>query len=171
MEPVVQESPQTSSDGSGQKESPTASTVTEHDKPASKKAYYVMVTLFICAVILAVGHHLFYSYLDGRQLDQIFVSQAWITRSGNAFAFAFKTVLVAGLAIAYCQVLWYCVRRQAFRIGSLDSMFSVLTDPLGLLNIDLLRRTTILSILAALSWFLPLAAIFSPGALTGYIPV
>jgi hypothetical protein len=109
---------------------------------------------------------MFYSRINNRPIAQLPISQSWVTRASNALAFLFKTVLVSAIGIAYSQRLWFSARRQAIRIGSIDAMFQILTNPLMFFNIDIFRKTSILFGLAAVSWLLPLSAIVSPSALT-----
>jgi len=131
------------------------------------KPYITMVSLFTSGLALAVGHHLLYSRLNGRQLAQVSVSQAWVIRAGTAFAFAFKTVLVSAIGAAYCQLFWHSVRRKSIRIGSLDAMFALLKEPMAFFKFQFAKKTALLFVMAVLAWLLPLSSILSPGALTG----
>ena len=133
----------------------------------SLAAYTTMLGLLLIGLLAAIGHHCFYSYLNNRQIDDS-LSQTWASRIGNAFAYLFKSALVAAVAVAYAQGFWFFVRRKSLEIGSLDKYFGVLYNPLSFFNTDLLRNTTLLFGLATVSWLLPLAAVFAPGTLTGY---
>src|SRR5579859_2790689 len=84
------------------RETPVAvdSAVAAERNSGSYTPYVTMISLFTSGLALAVGHHLLYSSLDGRQLNQVSVSQAWVIREGTAFAFAFKTVLVSAIGAA-----------------------------------------------------------------------
>jgi|SRR5271163_222859 len=84
---------------------------------------------------------------------------------------SFKASLVAAVAIAFWQRFWYSARRTALQIQSLDAMFGVLVNPLKFFNADLILRTKVLFIMAVIAWILPIAAIFSPGAMTGIHPL
>jgi hypothetical protein len=126
-----------------------------------------MIFLFAVAVVVAIAQHIVYSYLNNREVDQVVITQTWVIQVGNAMGFLFKSVLVAAVGIAFCHRFWYSVRRETIRIGSLDSMFTVLQDPWQFLNIDLIFKTQVLFILAGIAWLVPISAIFAPGALTG----
>jgi len=132
----------------------------------SQAAYTAMLGLFSIGLLAAVGHDRFYSYLNNRQIEDS-VPQTWAIRIGNAFAYLFKTALVAAVSVAYAQGFWFFVRRKSLCISSLDNYFAVLYNPLSFFNRDLLQNTTLLFGLAMVSWLLPLAAVFSPGTLTG----
>jgi len=154
--------------------SPPEQLATDEKKPTpssqmfgKRSAYTLMFGLLLLAVLVAVGHHLFYVYLDGRELNEVVLPQTWVIRVGNAFAFLFKLSLVSAIGVAYAQGFWFFVRRKDIEIRSLDAMFGVLYNPALFLNLDLFYKTTWLSGLAAISWILPITAVFSPGALTG----
>jgi hypothetical protein len=130
-------------------------------------AYATMLGLLLFGIFAAISHHLFYSYLDNREIDEAAVPQNWVIRIGNAFAYLFKTCLVAAVAVAYAQGFWFLVRRKSLEIRSLDFSFGVLYNPVLLFNVNLFQKTTSLFGLAVVSWLLPISAVFSPGALTG----
>jgi hypothetical protein len=132
-----------------------------------KKSYITMSFLLVLGIATAVGQDRYYSYLNGRQVNDLPMSQSWAIRIGTAFAFLFKTSLVAAVGIAFCHGFWYLVRRESIRLGGLDAMFGVLSNPLNFFNGDILVKTRILVLLALVCWLLPIAAILSPGALTG----
>lgn len=150
-----------------------ANAASQHDSSShsrwrtSRATYTTMLGLLSIGLLTAIGHHRFYSYLNNRQVEDS-VPQAWAIRIGNAFAYLFKTALVASVAVAYAQGFWFFVRRKSLAIGSLDKYFGVLYNPLSFFNTDLLQQTTLLFGLAMVSWLLPLAAVLSPGTLTGY---
>ena len=131
-------------------------------------AYVAMLGLLLLGLLTAIGHHLFYTYLNNREVDTAAIPQNWTIRIGNAIAYLFKTALVAAIAVAYAQGFWYVVRRRSLKIGSLDYIFGVLYNPFLLFNAKLLPKTSLLFGLAAVSWLLPISAVFSPGTLTGY---
>jgi hypothetical protein len=130
--------------------------------------YTTMLGLLLLGLFAAISHHLFYSHLHNLEIQEAAVPQKWATRIGNAFAYLFKTALVAAVAVAYAQGFWFFVRRKSLEIRSLDYSFSVLSNPLLLFNINSFQKTTLLFGLASVSWLLPISAVFSPGALTGY---
>ena len=128
----------------------------------------VMTALFATALFAAVAQHFFYTYLNRREIDSFFLSQVLVSRVTTAIVFLFKTCnIVAAVGIAYMQAFWHRVRRSAIRVKGLDSMFSVLRNPFEFFNPDVLFRAKILLVLAMVSWTLPIASIFVPGALTG----
>jgi hypothetical protein len=126
-----------------------------------------MIFLFIVGVVAAVGQHCFYSYLNGREVDQVIITQTWVIRIGIAFGFLFNYVVVAAVGIAFCHRFWFSVRREALSVGAIDSIFNVLDDPLQFLNFDAVFKAKILFLVAGIAWLIPLSSMFGPGALTG----
>ncbi|TRX88868.1 hypothetical protein FHL15_010211 [Xylaria flabelliformis] len=70
--------------------------------PAIDKS--VLSLLF--GIAIAVGHDRYNSYLDGKQADQINISQDVVIQVGTAFAFLVKTGLTAAVVTSYIQRVW-----------------------------------------------------------------
>jgi hypothetical protein len=112
-------------------------------------------TLMACslaaAVILALVHHFFYRYWNGKKvLDG--TQQQWIIRGGTFFAFAFKVCLALGGGIAYVQFLWQSLRMRSFRVREIDSMFGALSNPLAFRFLKLWSGVPLLTAIAILVW-------------------
>jgi hypothetical protein len=131
------------------------------------KSFVLMVALLVSAIAAALGQHFYYSYLNGRLVNEVAIDQSWAIRLGTALAFFVKACLVSAVGAAFSQAFWFSVRRNAIRIDGLDAMFGVLQNPLNFFNSDLLFKATRLVIFAAICWLLPISAILSTGALTG----
>jgi hypothetical protein len=131
------------------------------------KSLVIMSTSYTVAVIVAIAQHCFYRTLDGKDLESFVIPQKWVPQISTALIFLFKTTIVAAVGIAYAQAFWNRVRGPALRIVGLDAMFCVLRNPFQFFNVDLLLRAKVLLILAIVSWTLPIAVVFAPGALTG----
>src|SRR5271170_729116 len=152
-------------------EMPRDSMKSRHNRSqTSTVTYMTMLCLLFLGLLTAVGHHLFYLSLEDREIEEAAVTQNWVIRIGNTFAYLFKTWLSSAVALAYAQGFWYFVRRRSFEIGLLDRLFGVLYNPLSFLSKDLFQKTFLLCGLAAVAWLLPLSAVFAPGALTSYYP-
>jgi len=126
-----------------------------------------MISLFTLGIATAVGQHRLYQYLDGKPVDDVSIPQTWVIRAGTAFAILFKTVLVSATGIAFVQGFWYIIRRNSITIRGIDATFDVLYNPFSFFCVDLLLKTRFVFVIAIVSWCIPIAAIFSPGALTG----
>lgn len=130
------------------------------------KGVYAAYGLLILGVGLAISHHLFYTYLNREAVDEAAVGQTWAIRIGSAFAYLFKTALVASIAVVYAQGFWFIVRRNLFEVGAIDNFFGLLTNPLMFLQSSLYGKARLLFALAMVS-LLPISAVIAPGALTG----
>jgi hypothetical protein len=130
----------------------------------------VVAVLWTGALGIALGQHLFYSFLNHSEIQNSFIPQAWVVRIGTALAFVFKSLLTGAIAVIYAQVFWFSVQQSAVRAGSLDAMFGVLNNPLLFFNRDLLQKTPLLFVIAIVSWLIPISAVIAPGALTGCCP-
>lgn len=133
----------------------------------SQAAFLALLGLLFIGVLTAISHHLFYSYLNNRATDSAVIGQKWAIRIGTAFAYLFKTALVAAISVVYAQGFWFLVRRNEFEIGTLDDFFALLNNPLRFYNRSLYGRASLLFLLAMISWLIPISAVFAPGALTG----
>jgi hypothetical protein len=123
----------------------------------------VMVAFYLMAVGLAIGHHLAYQHLDGKAVMN---SQRWTNRFATAVAFAFKTCLTVSVGLAFQEALWAVVRQRFFKIGSLDKLFTVQSNPLSFLCWEAIIHGFSPLFLAGISWLLPIAVVFTPGTLT-----
>jgi hypothetical protein len=130
---------------------------------------FVMILFFAVGVLAAVSQHIFYDYLNGKQSENVPIRQSWAIQVGNGLAFLFKTSLVAAVGVAYCQRFWFSVRQKAISIRTIDAIFGILQNPTHFVNKELVLKLKLLSLLAAICWLLPISAIFSPGALTGFL--
>lgn len=142
-----------------------------------------MIILFILGTILAIGHHFYYQFLDGKVVIE--ASQEWNFRFGTAFAFLTKTMFAAAVGFAYNQHLWTTVRKKGITVEGLDAMFGALSNVLSFFSWDYIRRAKMGVILAGLTWLvfetsncrvqfsedeiyrlIPLSALITPATLT-----
>lgn len=96
----------------------------------------------LAGVFFALGHHLFYRHLNGREVSdghvRVFGSnmppQQLNVAIGTAFAFLVKASLVTAVSTAYLQVLWRALLRatRGSTLGDLDTTFSVLSNIISL---------------------------------------
>ena len=118
-----------------------------------------MLALFTAGVSVSVGHHLFYSRLDG-SIVQIpnegsrFLTQIWIIRYGTAFLFLAKLLLASTVIVAYKQHIWIDLQARANPISTIDAMFAATYDIFALLNPSLLLRAKLLALMACIIWYL-----------------
>jgi len=131
------------------------------------KSFITMLLLVIASILAAGGQHFYYHSLNGRGVNDVPVSQGWVIRGGNALAFLFKSCLVMAVAVSFCQLFWYLIRRTTLEVGTLDAIFALLQNPLSFFVGELWIRGKLLLLIGIIAWLVPISAILSPGALTG----
>jgi hypothetical protein len=140
---------------------------TRSPEPPPNKPYIVMGTFLLVGAVTAIGQDQFYRFLNYQPTFIAPITQEWINRISTGFVFLFKVCLSSVVGIAFCFAFWFEVRRKALRLDTIDAMFLVLKNPLKFFNKELILKTRILFVLAAISWLIPLAGIATTGSLEG----
>lgn len=107
---------------------------------------------FVLALVAFVGHHFFYSWLDGTAVQNDSIWQEWALRVGNLLSIVFQTSAGVIVGSAATQTTWAIARRKYLRISAIDGMFGLAGDPLSLFNRDLLLHGWPVVVLAVLFW-------------------
>ncbi|KAJ5353700.1 hypothetical protein N7541_006264 [Penicillium brevicompactum] len=128
----------------------------------------LMVGLFLGGLALSVGHHLYYKSHDNTLVKSA-EQQTWTIRIGTGFAFLVKTLLVAAIGIAAVQQMWATLRKKSVNIRGIDAMFSILSDPLAFFVPDMWICAKTLTVLAIVSWLIPLTALITPATLSVHL--
>ncbi|KAL2129184.1 hypothetical protein VTI74DRAFT_8112 [Chaetomium olivicolor] len=121
-----------------------------------------MFGLFLLGFGFAVGHHVFYSHLDGKPADD----QIRMMRFGGLLSYAAKATLLAAVIFAYRQQTWVTVRSNILQLRTIDGVFAAVNEPLVLWNWELFKKARISVSLAILAWLFPLTVILTPATLT-----
>ncbi|KAJ4986261.1 hypothetical protein SVAN01_08196 [Stagonosporopsis vannaccii] len=123
----------------------------------------IMASLFVAGVMGALGHHFFYTHLNGRPATQ----QLMMVRYGTALAFFTKSMLVSCVIVCYRQRIWHTLRCKAMTINGIDGLFSATEDPtVFFLNWEMVRNGKLATLMAICSWLIPIASVLSPASLT-----
>ena len=85
----------------------------------------IIASLFVAGVAAAVGHHFFYTKLNGQPATE----QLKMIRYGTALAFFVKSTLVGTSIMCNRQRIWRTFRRKAMTIDGIDGLFSAPEDP------------------------------------------
>lgn len=117
------------------------------------------------ALIIATTHFVAFHYLDGRSVEYG-ISQTYVTTASNLLAYLFATSITIALSAAFCQHLWFIMRQSAFKLSTIEVLFSIRSNPLQLFRISAIKKTWILILLAIVLYIVPFATNFAPGALT-----
>lgn len=119
-----------------------------------------MIGLLIVGRAVALGHHFYYRFLDGRIVSSRDSdsnwsnpeSQEWQLRYGTAFAFTAKTCMAAAVSVVYQQHLWTTVSTKSISISGLIAAFGAISDPFAFFNPSFLSHVKVDAVLAALTW-------------------
>ncbi|KAL3494392.1 hypothetical protein BJX62DRAFT_247638 [Aspergillus germanicus] len=125
----------------------------------------MMIGFAICGALLALGHHLYYNSLDNTVVTST-NQQTWAIRIGTGFAFLVKTSLISAVGVAAVQEIWAVLRKKFMKLRGIDAMFAVLTSPLAFLVLDLWVYAKVLTVMAIVSWVIPLTAVITPATLS-----
>ncbi|KAJ1328015.1 hypothetical protein MN608_07350 [Microdochium nivale] len=134
----------------------------------TKKKWYawrrawVMYLFLLFGMLCAVGHHIFYSTLDGRIADR----QLEMLRYGAVLAFATKAGLVSAVIVAFRQRLWLTVRSSMLSVAALDSLFAATDDITALWNVEVYKTASVAMALAVFVWLAPFVIIFTSNTLS-----
>jgi len=112
----------------------------------------LMACSLVSAILLAIGHHLFYRRLN-RQIVGSVDQQQWFLRIGTGFAFLVKATLIATAGIAYTQILWRTLESCSVSLKGLDSFFGVVHNAWFFTTWELWGKGPLLALLALILWF------------------
>ncbi|KAH6957189.1 hypothetical protein DER45DRAFT_595857 [Fusarium avenaceum] len=130
-----------------------------------KLTLILMTGSLLSGVVLSIGHHLFYDYLNNR-IVQSQNQQEWFLRIGTGMAFLTRALLSAAVGIAYTQILWRTLRSKSVTINGINSMFGVPHNAWDFTTSELWTAAPALTIIAAIAWALPLIAVITPATLS-----
>ncbi|KAL2812286.1 hypothetical protein BJX63DRAFT_443512 [Aspergillus granulosus] len=128
----------------------------------------MMIGFVMCGMALSVGHHLYYHSLDDTLVNSV-NQQTWAIRIGTGFAFLTRSFLVSAVGVAAAQEIWATLRKKNIRLYGIDSMFAVLNSPVAFFTWDLWIYAKTLTVLAIISWLIPLTAIITPATLSVHL--
>ncbi|CAG7556340.1 unnamed protein product [Fusarium equiseti] len=121
-----------------------------------------MCLLVIVGTAFALGHHLFYYMLDGREA----INQSLMLRYGTILAFCAKASLGTAAAMAFQQRAWLVLRHKMARLETVDSIFTANTDIFSLLTWSSIRKAKVGSLIAVYCWITPLVVVLTSETLS-----
>lgn len=121
-----------------------------------------MCLLVIIGTAFALGHHLFYFTLDGREA----INQSLMLRYGTILAFCAKACFGAAAAMAFQQRAWLVLRHKMARLETVDSIFTANTDIFSLLTWSSIRKAKVGSLIAVYCWITPLVVVLTSETLS-----
>lgn len=116
----------------------------------------LMIGNLLLGTLLAVAHHLFYSWLDGKYvLSQ--TQQEWYLRVGTGLAFLTRTLFSASVGFAYNQLLWRSLSSRPITIRGVNALFGVVNNIWDFTTWELWAVAPALAIVAVITWYVPRA--------------
>ncbi|KAK6700581.1 hypothetical protein SNK05_013409 [Fusarium graminearum] len=125
------------------------------------KSKWSMIACLIIGVAAAIGHHFFYSYLDGREA----VDQQWMLRAGQLISFTANANFILAAVMAHQQVAWRAVGQKGFSIHAVDSLFGATHNLVELFNREAWAKSWFVMFLALYMWFSPVVVILTSATL------
>jgi hypothetical protein len=110
-----------------------------------------MFTLALSGATLAIGHHVYYSGLDGTPVASA-GHQQWAIRFGTAFSFLVKSCLQASAILACGQCVWKVLRNKSLTMGGIDNIFALTSTPFSFLQWELYKEARPVLLVALLTW-------------------
>jgi hypothetical protein len=126
----------------------------------------IIILAFVAGLAFALGHHAFYSSLDGQPVNAWLFNQQINLAVGQAFAFLVRASLVISVGTSYWQVFWGTMLHGTLAVSQVDALAGMLGSILDLLNLKASTTRPVLIALALLSWMVPLASILPPATLS-----
>ena len=130
----------------------------------SSKPLKLMVFALFAGAGFATALHAYYSSLNGTPVSSTKEQETSI-RVGTAFAWLAQTSLVFSIQVSYVQWLWRELKGSTLSLRAVDAAFAATTDLTAFGNIEMVRTVKIASALAAVSWLIPISALFPPATL------
>ncbi len=107
-----------------------------------------MYAFFVLGILVAIGHHIFYQVLAGREAS----NQLQMLRYGTVLAYFAKVCLAGSIIIAYRQRLWLTMRSKTLYVSTIDGLFEVVEDLTGLFNLEVWTRAKVAGLMALFIW-------------------
>lgn len=127
----------------------------------------IMAASLIVGVLFALGHHIFYSRLEGRiPDDKDIYRQSTNIAIGTLCSHVVRASSAIAIGVAYWQLFWQTAKSRAISIGALDSLAGVLNGAQNFFDFKAVSSGPYLMTFALLSWLIPWAMIIPPGTLS-----
>ncbi|KAK3317358.1 hypothetical protein B0T19DRAFT_434807 [Cercophora scortea] len=130
----------------------------------ARKSSAPIVAFFALGLCFSVAHCILYAGLDGKLVGSP-AQQENNLRFGTAFAFLSQISLTASVWHTYTLWVWRSVKKEAWPISTLNSMFGADMSVLSLLNVTMMRRFKAGLLIAMLAWSLMFPPFFTTGTL------
>lgn len=125
-------------------------------------------------ILFALGHHLFYASLDGKeaQNDKLDLLGTHVSKQqfnitiGTTFSYLVNFFLGTALATAYAQVFWRALIKSHATLETWDAAFSANSNVFFLGKVWIWWQFPLLFVVLIVAWLMPLASTIPPGTLS-----
>ncbi|KAJ6259018.1 hypothetical protein Dda_5914 [Drechslerella dactyloides] len=128
-----------------------------------------MFGLFLAACGFGVGHHFYYSYLNGRVAN----NQSWYLAAGNAISYGARILFSASIGLCIRQWFWKAMRSESWTLGTIDKLHGVKDSPANLLSPrfagTFVARAPLGLLITLFVWSLPAIPIIAPTSLSVHV--
>lgn len=93
------------------------------------------------------------------------IPQSWVTSISTAIGRVFSVCVSVALGLSYTQMLWNKLRKTPAKISTIDTLFSIQSNPTKLIYFDSLKTAPILWLLGLFLLLVPVGTVFPPGAI------
>lgn len=114
----------------------------------------------------ALSHYGLFQYLDEKPIEDAPFKQSFVTTVSLLFVSGFRMFMVASVAFSFTQHLWRVLRDCALPVFRIEQLFNMRTSPHILANPRVLWATPLLFSMMVYVWFIEIAVVYPPGALT-----
>jgi hypothetical protein len=133
---------------------------------SKRNARELAATHSLTALVFAIGHYVLFQYLDGRTVDGFRIRQSFVTTLSLLLITAFRISILGSVGLCFAQHLWHVLRQTALPIFRIEQLFTIRSNPLLMGNPKIFWTAPLLFSMAVYIWFIELAAVYPPGALT-----
>lgn len=114
----------------------------------------------------AVSHYGLFQYLDDKLVEDAAFKQSFVTTCSLLFVTGFRMFMVGSVSFSFAQHLWRVLRDCALPVFRIEQLFSMRMSPLILANPQVFWATPMLFSMMVYIWFIEVAVVYPPGALT-----
>lgn len=118
----------------------------------SWRAPVVIIGTGLAALAFALAHHFVNVFLDGRNVEDTSIKQAWVIRGQTMFAFVVRMFLTLCVVASFIQRQWYNFQRRLFTVHEIDAITAVMENPLAFRRISAWRKVPVLFVGALIAW-------------------
>ncbi|RDW81970.1 hypothetical protein BP6252_03082 [Coleophoma cylindrospora] len=128
----------------------------------------LIIVSYLSAVVIAVGHLLFFKFLDGKIAEGpgLVFEQSYMTTISNILAACFEITIQTSLGIAFVQYLWHVLRKVALPVSTIETLFCLRSSPQLVFSGTGLRNAPMLTFIAIVIFATYIAKAFPTGAIT-----